>query len=54
MICHLTKKNIKYPVIAKDGYIYEHIDILLYLLRYNKSPKTGEIMTILDIIIYKI
>ena len=53
MRCNLTKKNIIYPVIGSDGYIYEHIQILLYLLKYNKSPKTEKTMTIYDIVIYK-
>lgn len=53
MICNLTKKIIKHPVIAKDGYIYEHIEILLYLFKYNKSPISNEYMDIYDLKIYK-
>jgi hypothetical protein len=53
MKCNLTNKKIIYPVLGKDGYLYEHAEIIYYLIRNYKSPKTNESMDIFDLIIYK-
>ena len=50
MKCNLTNKKIIYPVLGKDGYLYEHAEIIYYLIRNYKSPKTNEYMDIFDLL----
>ena len=49
MICSLSGKQMTNPVDGNDGYTYELIEILYWLLKNNVSPKTGEKMGIIDL-----
>jgi hypothetical protein len=49
MLCSLTGNIMKHPVDGNDGYTYEQIQILYWLLKNNISPKTGENMQLTDL-----
>ena len=49
LYCNLTNKKLKYPVNDKDGYIYENLDIIMWITKYHTSPMTGKYMTVYDL-----
>jgi len=49
LYCNLTNKKLKYPVNDKDGYVYENLDIILWITKYHTSPMTGNPMTVYDL-----
>lgn len=49
MRCALSGKIMKNPVDGNDGYTYEQIEIIYWLLKNNISPKTGNNMEIIDL-----
>ena len=49
LYCNLTYKKLKYPVNDKDGYVYENLDIIMWITKYHTSPMTGKPMAICDL-----